>query len=93
MTGTTTSHDLFRPTRTRSETMAETTDRSARAIIEAEAKHRESKTEKLRQARFNNEALKTISTLPDPKRRSKATEPKPTASSSTKFRLGDKAAT
>ncbi len=93
MTGITPSHDLFRPTRTRSETKAETTDRSARAIIEAEAKHRESKTEKLRQARFKSEALKTISTLPDPKPGSKATEPKPTGSPSTKCRSRDKAVT
>ncbi len=55
MTGVTTKDNLFRPTRTRAESKAEVTDRTARAIIDAEVQRREAKTEKLRQARIASE--------------------------------------
>lgn len=91
MTATISTHDLFRPTRTRSETKAESTDRSARAIIEAEAKRRESKTEKLRQARLEREALEVVPLAPARKRKAKG--PKRTGSPSIECRSTEEAVT
>jgi hypothetical protein len=56
MTGIITQDNLFRPPRSRAETKAEMTDHNARGFIEAEAKRREAKTIRLRQARLANEA-------------------------------------
>ena len=55
MTGITAQRNLSRPARSKAETKAEITDRTARAIIDAEAARREAKTEKLRRARLARE--------------------------------------
>ncbi|MGY6707306.1 MAG: hypothetical protein ACXIVF_03180 [Rhizobiaceae bacterium] len=56
MTTILTKDNLFRPTRSKAETKAQTTDNAARAIIDAEVDSREAKTERLRQARLKMEA-------------------------------------
>ncbi|WP_159586595.1 hypothetical protein [Chelativorans xinjiangense] len=56
MTQAITKDTLFRPTRPNAATKADITDRTARAIIDAEAARREAKTERLRQARLEMEA-------------------------------------
>ncbi len=93
MTDITPSHDLFRPKLSRSETKAEITDRSARSIIEAEAKLRERKTEKLRQARLESKERKDLASLPTQKRAAKVIEPKGTVTPSTKYCSGDEVIT
>lgn len=57
------------PGKTRTETKAEITDRAARALIDAEAQYRETKTARLRRARIEKE--KRIAASPD------AAKPKP----------------
>jgi len=47
---------LFKPNSTRTEAKADTTDKAARQIIDAEAAKRAAKTEKLRAARLAQEA-------------------------------------
>jgi hypothetical protein len=47
-----TKQDLFKPSKSRSETKADLTDNAARAIIEAEAANRREKTELLRAKRL-----------------------------------------
>ena len=54
MTDTVTKETLFKPTR--SETKAEITDRTVRAILDDEVAKRRAKTEKLRAARLAMEA-------------------------------------
>ena len=66
-----TQHSLFRPKRSRSETKADTTDHSARAIIGAEAKRREAKTARLRKARLEIEAMNPPEPAPAKPRRGK----------------------
>ncbi|WP_157015546.1 hypothetical protein [Mesorhizobium xinjiangense] len=51
-----TKDNLFRPMPTKSQSKAELTDSTARAIIQAEADDREGKTRRLRQARLQMEA-------------------------------------
>lgn len=68
-----TEHTLFRPTRSKSETKADITDQTARAIIEADAERRESKTARLRQARLESEANSTDAPAPV-KRRARKTD-------------------
>lgn len=69
-------NDVFRPLRSRTETKAATTDNAARAIIDAEAARRETKTAKLRQARLESEARAAAEpapvTAPKPKKTAKA---------------------
>lgn len=72
MTDTTTRHDPSRPARTRAETKAEITDRTAKALIEVEVRRRQAKTEKLRQARLAREAG---AAAPAKRQRAKTTEP------------------
>jgi hypothetical protein len=47
-----TKENLFKPTNSRSESKAETTNNAARAIIEAEARKRREKSERLRAQRM-----------------------------------------
>lgn len=56
MTSGITEHSLFRQPRSKAETKADVTDRTARDIIGAEAEKRERKTERLRLARLEMEA-------------------------------------
>lgn len=49
-------HELFKPKSSKAETKADITNLAARAIIGAEAEHREAKTAKLRRARMEAEA-------------------------------------
>lgn len=51
-----TKDNLFTPSRSKSETKAETTNQAARSIMEVEAKAREAKTARLREARLVHEA-------------------------------------
>lgn len=51
-----TKDNLFRPSKSKAESRADITDRTARAIIDAEAEGREAKTMRLRQARLKAEA-------------------------------------
>lgn len=48
-----TKDNLFKPTKSRAETKADTTDRTARSILDAEAKRRRGKTAKLRNQRLS----------------------------------------
>lgn len=74
MTGTITKDNLFRPMRSKSETKAEITDSTARAIIGAEAERREAKTAKLREARLASEERDAASPPAKPRAR-KAAKP------------------
>ncbi|MCT7375215.1 hypothetical protein [Chelativorans salis] len=56
MTQAITKDTLFPPTKPNAATKAEITNRTARAIIDAEAARRDAKTERLRQARLEMEA-------------------------------------
>lgn len=58
MNGITIQSKWAQPGKSKSETKAEITDRTARAIIDAEAARRDAKTEKLRQARMENHVRK-----------------------------------
>jgi hypothetical protein len=51
-----TRHTLFGPVPSKAETKADITNHAARTIIGDEAARREAKTERLRQARLENEA-------------------------------------
>lgn len=53
---TATKDKFFNPEKVSSRDKAANTDHTARAIIEAEAKHRDSKTEKLKALRMQREA-------------------------------------
>ena len=72
MSSAITEQDLFRPARSRTETKADTTDRAARAIIGTEAKQREVKTARLRQARLEMEATQPAPKAPAKPRRSRS---------------------
>lgn len=56
MSGTT--GDITGPARSKAESKADATDHAARAIIGAEARSREAKTRRLRQARLEREAAR-----------------------------------
>lgn len=71
MTSIVTKETLFRPSRSKAETKAETTNYTARAIIDAEAVQREAKTARLRQARLESEASKPAADVTVKTRRSK----------------------
>ena len=64
MNQTLTEHNLFKPKTSKAETKADVTDTAARAIIGEEAKRREAKTAKLRQARLDQEAQLAAVTEP-----------------------------
>jgi hypothetical protein len=55
MTKRITKENLFKPSKSRSETKADITDNAARAIIETEAAKRREKSERLRAARLAHE--------------------------------------
>jgi hypothetical protein len=55
MTKRITKENLFKPSKSRSETKADITDNAARAIIETEAAKRHEKSERLRAARLAHE--------------------------------------
>lgn len=59
MDGTANQPKRTQPGRSRAETKAEITNSIARRIIEAEAKARDAKTEKIRKARLEHEARAT----------------------------------
>lgn len=72
MSDTVTKDTLFPPARMTPATRAELTDRAARAIIEAEAKRREAKTKRLRQARLEMEARRAEEAAPAKTKTAKA---------------------
>ena len=74
-------HNLFRPAKSRSETKADVTNNTARAIIETEAARRAAKTERLRQERLTREAeLASVPTPAKPVRKKRtATRSRPSA--------------
>lgn len=72
----TTREALFKPSRPTAETKAEITNRTARAMIDAEAERREINTAKLRQARLEKEALMAAEPEPVKARRVKAAGPR-----------------
>lgn len=53
-----TKHNLFKPSKSKSETKADITDKAARSILDAEAAKRREKTEKLRAQRLAKESEK-----------------------------------
>jgi hypothetical protein len=57
-------HDLFKPKQSKAESKADTTNRTARGIIGAEAQKREAKTARLRQARLEKEAVEPVAPAP-----------------------------
>jgi hypothetical protein len=57
MSSVITEQNLFRPAPSRAETKSDITDKTARALIEAEADSRDAKTARLRLARLAMEAL------------------------------------
>ncbi len=72
---------LFKPALSKAEIKAEVTDRTARAITDADTAQREAKTARLRSARLEMEAKQAAvaetakSTMSPPKRRTKRTQP------------------
>jgi len=67
MSGKITKHNLFSPSRTKTESKAEQSDRTARGIVKAETAARDQKTARLRKARLEMEremALKAPSEVP-----------------------------
>jgi hypothetical protein len=61
MTGTINKDNLFMAVRSKAGAQVDSTTRNVRAIVEAEAKQREAKTAKLRQARLARDARETAS--------------------------------
>ena len=57
-------HNLFRAPKSKAATKADLTDRTARAIVDAEVDRREAKTARLRQARLEMEAKASEETPP-----------------------------
>ncbi len=76
MSDTLTKHNLFRPMPSKTETGADVTDRSARAIIHAESERRAAITARLRQARLENEAKRAAAPLPADPRCTKIASPR-----------------
>lgn len=66
MSKTTTAGGIFSPTKSRTESKADTTTTAALSILKAETDHRRSKTEKLRQARLAHEAKLAAQAPADP---------------------------
>jgi hypothetical protein len=60
-------HDLFKPKQSKAESKADTTNRTARGIIGAEAQKRDAKTARLRQARLEKEAVAPVTPAPPTK--------------------------
>lgn len=58
MSAVVTKDNLFRPNRSQAEKKADVTNRTARAMIEAEVESREAKTARLRKARLAMEAAR-----------------------------------
>lgn len=75
---TSTQQNLLRPTRSKAETKADVTDYNARAIIGAEAEHRDAKTARLRQARLEHEANLAATPPAVQQNRAKASTPRRT---------------
>lgn len=75
MTGITAQRIPSQPAKSKAETKAEITNRTARAIIEAETDRREAKTQELRRARLENEAKEAAAppAAKLPRRRSSST--------------------
>lgn len=63
-----TKDNLFTPPRSKSETKAETTNQAARSIMDVEAKAREAKTARLREARLVREAEQAAIETDKPKK-------------------------
>ncbi len=71
-----TQHNLFRPTKSKSETKAEITDHTAKGIIAAETKARDAKSARLRAARLENEEGAPAPATKSPKQRKAAPKPR-----------------
>lgn len=71
-----------KPARSKAETKADITDRTARAIIDDESGVREAKTEKLRRARLEREAREASAPLASEARKAKRSASRHKSSSS-----------
>jgi anti-sigma factor RsiW len=67
---------FFKPGKVSAREKAETTDHTARAIIDAESVARDKKTERLKQARLAKEADETVQDAPKPAKARKAASKK-----------------
>jgi|GEM_PF-721198 len=68
-------HNLFKAPKSRTDTKADLTDVTARAIVDAEVESREAKTARLRQARLDMEAKGAEEPSPAKPVRAKAPAP------------------
>lgn len=78
MSETATKESIFKPTKSKAETKSEITDRTARAVIDAEANARDAKTERLKAQRLAMEAKRAAEEAanPAPVKKKRATRKK-----------------
>jgi len=81
MSSITPEHNPSRPTRSKAETKADITDRTARTIIGAEVERRDVKTARLRQARLERESAGAAAETTAEPRRAKSAAPRQARSS------------